>query len=389
MRRASPGVLAALLLVAAVVAGGAGCAHSEEKQTRAMRPISNHPVPDPFIIRDGAHWYLYGTAPFFLQGKSLTPDALKKVDLDLDLGADGPGQIWGFVVHKHTDGSYHAYATLHFGHFKTAVGHLVPAEGESWADGKPITRWKLDRVLVGDVEAGKYAYESKIISDTDGTLYLVYSAFHGKTPAGVPRICIMAQRMCDPANIDPSHAARPILAPEDYRSEDRNPGGIQLVEGASFKKIKGKYVLVYTVGDFMLDNYKIGVAYSDTIIPPEGKTYQKVLIPDPDNLWGNPKPGKEIKYLLQTQISRWPNYCRELVGAPGVGSIVEIDGRPWLSFHGYLPEATKRNPAQRYDWLLPLEIDISAERPVEDWIRPVLPETTGTAETETHEQGSR
>jgi beta-xylosidase len=345
---------------------GTGVIGMASGQDQPIQLVANDPLPDPFVYTHGDTWYIFGTAGFMLQGKSLSPEGLGKVGLELDLLTTPPPQVWGFYVYKHTDGSYHAYATLHFGYHRTAVGHLVPQAGQTWTEGNPITKWRLTGVLVGDVEAGRFAYESKIIKDTDGTLYLVYSAFR----PGTSRICIWAQRMLDPATVDTSSPPRALLEPEGYRSEDRNPGGIQLVEGASFAKFGGKYVMVYTVGDYMLDNYKIAVAYSDSLIPPESKTYEKVLIPDPANLWGNDAPGKEISYILQTQIPGWPNYCRHLVGAPGVGSILQIAGRHWLIFHGYRPDAEHRNPEYRYVWMVPLNIRVSEVRPREEWITP-------------------
>lgn len=347
-----------------LLAGAALCAPASGK----VAPIAREPMADPFVYKDGTDWYLFGTMPYLLQGKSLTPEALKKVDLHLDFGPKRL-QMWSFAPYKHTDGSYHAYATLHHGYFKTTVGHLVPEEGQKWTDGNPITRWRLDKVLVGDIEKDRFAYDSELIRDTSGDLYLIYVA---PKPGGRDN-CIWAHRMLDPGNLDPSFEPRTILEPQGLRSEDRNPGGMQLVEAASFIRIAGKWVMCYTVGDFLLDNYKMAVAYSDTLIPPEGKQYQKVLIADRENLWGNTTPGSEVNYILQSQIKGWPNYCRSIVAAPGAGSIIHSRGRYWLVFHGYFPDDTDRNGGDRYSWILPLEVNISDKKPVDQWIRPVLP----------------
>jgi len=349
-----------LLILSSVATAGLG----------ALTPMSSEPMADPFIFRDGTYWYISGTRHYFLQGASLTPDVLKRVNIHLDLGPNARG-IWSLSLYKHTDGSYHAYPTLCYGNWKTEVAHLIPEEGQKWTDGHPITRWRLDKVIAGDSKNGRDAYDGKIIRDSDGTIYLIYVS-SGKT--GTRDNCIWAQRMLDPGRLDPSFKPRILIQPEGLRSEDRNPGFIQLMEGANFTRIAGKWVMCYSVGDFMLDNYKLALAYSDTLIPPEGKYYQKVLIPDPKNLWGNPAPGKEVKYLLQSQMKDWPNYCRPLVAGPGVGSIVSVDGQYRLVFHGWMPDTTApRKGAQRYPYMIPLKVNISTKTPMDKWIQPVLP----------------
>lgn len=348
-----------LMILSGIAAAGSG----------KFTPISSEPMPDPFVLRDGTDWYITGTRHYLLQGKGLTQDALRRVNMHLDLGTKAK-QIWSLSLYKHTDGGYHAYPTLYYGNWKTEVGHLVPEEGQKWTDGHPITRWRLDKVIAGDAKSGHGAYDGKVIKDGDGTPYLIYVS----AKPGTHDNCIWAQRMLDPGNVDHSFKPRILIRPEGYRSEDRNPGYIQLMEGANITRIAGKYVMCYSVGDFMRDNYKLGLAYSDTLIPPEGKYYQKVLIPDPKNLWGNAAPGKEVEYLLQSQMPNWPNYCRPLVAGPGVGSIVNVDGKYRLVFHGWLPDdnATRKG-AHRYSWMIPLRVNISGKTPMDKWIQPVFP----------------
>jgi hypothetical protein len=77
------------------------------------------------------------------------------------------------------------------------------------------------------------------------------------------------------------------------------------------------------VADFVLNNYKLGVTYADQLVPPSGRTYRKVLIADPQNLWKNAGKTNEVCYLLQSEQPHWPHYCRGLVSGPGLGNIVE------------------------------------------------------------------
>jgi hypothetical protein len=177
--------------------------------------------------------------------------------------------------------------------------------------------------------------------------------------------------MLDPATIDPDFEPRAILSPEGLRSEHRNPGYIQILEATHIHRIGGKYVLLYSAGDFDDGNYKIGVAYSDTLIPPEGQTYQKALIADPGGVWGNPEREDEVCYLLQSQTPAWPNYCGHLVNGPGIGNLVEKpDGGYDLIFHGRMPGLRRLHGQGRYVWRMPLEVDIRDDRPMHEWIRP-------------------
>lgn len=344
--------------------------------------LADTPLPDPHIYKEAGYWYIFGTGLHFFMGRTLDRAAMVTGRLELDYGpGEGPYRIWAFSVYKDAQGSYHGYATVHFGKFVTAVAHFLPQEGETWRDGAPITKWKLDRLLVGDrTGEGVVAYDQNLVEDTDGTLYLVYNA----APRLHTDVHIMAQRMLNPSAPDPSFTPRAILSPQGYRSEDRNPGYIQIVEATHIADVSGKHVLVYSVGDFALyegkkSNYKIGVAYSDRLIPPEGETYQKVLIPDPDNVWGNSGKNAEVCYLLQSQIERWPNYCGDWLQGPGIGNIVSEAGRYWLVFHGYPPDKTQDPGFARYIWKAPLEIQISPDRPMQEWIRVCLPQRAASA----------
>ena len=335
-----------------------------------LQQVLPEPLPDPYVFGWSGEWTISGTGRFFYHGPALRPEAMKREELQLlyDDPAVRPGQgIWGFIPYRHRDGSWHGYATLHYGEFRTVVAHFLPEAGATWHKGRPIARWRFDKILVGDLTAGKAtAYESKMVTDEAGALYLVYSA----SPAAKQNVHIWAQRMLDPGRTDPSWTPRSLLDPEGYRSEDRNPGFIQIVEGANVVKIGSQYVLLYSVGDFVLNNYKLGVAYSDQMVPPSGRTYRKVLIPDPQNLWKNAGKTNEVCYLLQSEQPHWPNYCRALVSGPGLGNIVAVGREHWLVFHGYKPEDKTHKARNRCVWAFPLRVNIDESRPMQEWLRP-------------------
>ncbi len=296
---------------------------------------------------------------------------MKRGELTLDFGSETPrvNSIWGFTPYRDANGDYHAYATLHYGRFRTVIAHFLPARGEAW-NGMPIRRWKLNRVVIGSLDEGRTTcYESKAFTAEDGRLYLMYSG----SPAPHRDVNILVQRMLDAATPDPSFRPRALLKPEGYRSEDRNPGYIQIVEGANINRVGSTYVLFYSVGDFARNNYKLGVAFSNELIPEDGRTYSKALIADPRNVWRNTAKDDEVCYLLQSEHKGWPNYCGHLMRGPGLGNIVKIEEEYRLVFHGYRPDDRRRRPCDRYVWMLPLAVDVKDGKPVTQWMRPLLP----------------
>jgi hypothetical protein len=346
----------------------------------SIEPVLGEPLPDPYVHREGDEWHLFGTGEYFFHGKTLSPAAMKREELELDFGsARRPAGIWSFMPYRDAAGAYHAYCTLHYGNFRTVVAHLVPQRGEAWTEGCAVRKWRLDQVLVGSLARNRTTYyDARLFADDDGEEWLVYSGSerrHGD-------VHILAQRMLDPGRIDRDVPPRPILSPQGYRSEDRNPGYLQLVEGANIFKVQGKYVLLYSVGDFGANNYKLGAAFSDSLIPAPGTRYKKVLVPDVRSLWGNTDRLDEVCYLLQSEIPGWPNYCGGVVSGPGLGNIIRIGGEHHLVFHAYRPGDGKRHPSGRRVWMLPLNIDVSDHRPMWEWIRAALPCPAPKRETE-------
>ena len=356
-----PALLAAWILVVCTSAGQS-----------SLHPLAH--LPDPYVFRFQDQWFLFGTGklPSFYYGDRLEANALKREKLELvfpDPTAKPAKGIWGFIPYRHTDGSWHGYATLHYGDYRVVIAHFLPEPGADWTRGKPIATWRFDKVAIGNLAAGKdTAYENKLITDDVGVLYLVYC----DSGARARNVRIFAQRMSNPGSIDPSWSPRVLLGPDGYRSEDRNPGYIQIVEGPNIFRLGNRYALLYSVGDFAMNNYKLGVAYSKTLMPPPGQTYQKVLIPDPDNVWKNTGKTNEVCYLLQSEQPDWPNYCRALFSGPGLGHLVAIGNRRYLVFHAYKPDDNVRQSVDRYVWMLPVNANVDERLPMERWICPLF-----------------
>ncbi len=111
----------------------------------------------------------------------------------------------------------------------------------------------------------------------------------------------------------------------------------KLVEAPYIVRIAEKYALIYSTGAYQQADYKAGVAWSDTLQPAGGKLYRKVLETDSRGIWGHPgRP--EVRYLLQSQRPRWPNFSGGQVLGPGVASAVRGPaGALWLYFAGFDP----------------------------------------------------
>ncbi len=373
--------LFSMLAALAIAIVPAGSARAQSAATGASPLVSELPCPDPFVFNDGMDWYLFGSGhhPAFLEGRELGIDKMQGHHLHLDYTGFpyDVEQIWGFIVHRDPAGQYHAYCTLNLGHYHTVVVAFEPAVGERWEPGKPVRHWRFRSVLVGNPEKEDWNYyESKILEDRDGTNYLMYVGRLGTDNA------IFAQRLKSWDKIDASSPPRVMFKPKGYRSEDRDgPGSMQLVEGGSVFHWHGssngsavdKYILLYSVGDYYLDNYKLGMAFCDSLIPPNGRTYQTVKLPDPKNIWGDSDHNSEIGYLLQSEQPDWPNYSARLVSGPGLGSIVTIAGHPWLFFHGYKPDDNDHDPKNRFVFRLPLTIAITSGSPTMNWLHVDLP----------------
>lgn len=376
-RRARTCTLVVALFLNACFWCGTATAQSAHAPRSGPLLVSEHPCPDPQVFNDGADWYVFGTGakPFFLQGSEFGEGKMRKVELQLDYG-DFPlkvEHVWGFVVHRHTDGTHHGYGTLHLGSFRTVIGYFEPRETERWERGKPIAKWRLKNIVVGNPARQDWNYyESKVLEDTDGSRYLMYVARTGRDNY------MYARKLKAWGQLDPTAKPRVMLQPDGHRSEDRNgPGSMQLVEGGSIFKWRGKYILFYSVGDFVLNNYKLGVAFSDTLIPPAGQTYRKIKLPDPERVWGASHLRTDVGYLLQSEKPEWPNYSGRVVVGPGLGSIVMIDHQPWLFFHGYKPDDRERRPENRFVFRVPVALEFDGDSPTLNWIRAGIPTPAG------------
>jgi hypothetical protein len=247
----------------------------------------------------------------------------------------------------------------------SVILHAHPASA-----GNPVpTTWIADSVLEGSLAHNEYAnYDGKYY-EASGTLYLLYSKRLSNTPA---RDGVVAQQMTSP---EQPTTTGPVLLLQPtpgagYTSEsffvDKPNSQFKLVETGNITQIDGKYVMAYSTGDFSENDYKTGIAWSDTFLPAQGATYQKLVTPDTADVWSNASH-QDIDYLMQSQEMQSPHYVGYQVIGPGVPSIVQ-DGDTWyVIFAGFQPTSqivpTQFDPADRQPYFAPLCLSGTPELP--------------------------
>lgn len=218
--------------------------------------------------------------------------------------------------------------------------HARPRRKSDATGNRVPRKWVIDRRLVGHWRHSKQkaGYNPRYYYDNPtGRLFLIY--IRGIRNTDPAQFKIVARRMKNFTTKLRGGQPRTMLSPgvkgraiasERYR---RGHSGPRLVETANIRRIRGRYVLVYSTGSYKSDHYKIGLAYSDTFLPKRGHQYRKVVYKDRAGIWGH-KNAPEVSYLLQAQKQKAAHFTRQVKG-PGVGSIVSAKRNWYLFFAGY------------------------------------------------------
>jgi len=235
-------------------------------------------------------------------------------------------------------------------HAVLAIGVRSPTHLDHWtvlvhahatapaAPGAAPLAWSADTVLAGSFSNPVDGYYDGKYLEDGGRLYLLYVKNFAPRPA--LRNGIVIQPMLSPTRPAPE-SPTVLLTPGDRYGELDSEGYgntlVKLVEAPYIARVAGKYALIYSTGAYQQVDYKAGVAWSDTLVPARGRRYRKVLEPDMQGIWG--RPGRpEVRYLLQSQRPRWPNFTGGQVISPGVASAVQGPGAAWwLYFAGFDP----------------------------------------------------
>ena len=230
----------------------------------------------------------------------------------------------------------------------TVVAHAHPTEPA--APGSAPLAWSADTLLTGSFsDPVEGNYDAKYVED-EGRLYLLYVANAAPPPA--LRNIIVIQAMQSPTQPAAS-APVTLLAPGDrygpLQSEFYAQTQAKLAEAPYISRIGGKYALIYSTGAYLTPGYKAAVAWSDTLFPAAGGNYRKVIQPDRLRIWGNAgRP--EVRYLVQSQKPRWPNFTGPQVIGPGVAAVVQGPGGAWwMFFDGFASGDMPAGPSGRVD----------------------------------------
>lgn len=262
------------------------------------------------------------------------------VDFILD-GVNYGKEVWAWTPFKHTDGSWHAYYTANA--FEIMYAQPDPPT-QRWTASQPIVKWKTVSVLVS-VKGACY-YDNRIQHDETGNLFLITN--HPSGPGAEGDVSIVALPMSSPSAMASNwnSSLKVLLEPDEPKlaSERRDPAGfISITENTEIQRIGDTYVLFYSVGDYALANYKIGLAFSKALL---GK-YTKVYMYDAENCWNNTSPMQEVRYLMQSAAPAWPGYMNRFLSGPGIATLVNTTSNgPTLLFHARHPD----NDGSRYLW---------------------------------------
>ena len=243
--------------------------------------------------------------------------------------------------------------------------HASPSSGSPTdPNGVPLA-WNSDVLLAGSfTQQAPANYDGKYIED-NGSLYLIYSKNLQTSPTSQDGI--VAQLMISATQVSAS-ATTTLLAPENnpnggYSSElfdcQSTTDQFKLIETGNITTIGGKYAMAYSSGSYETPCYKVGIAWSDSLLGP----YKKILQPDTANVWSNLNPELEVVYLIQALQPNWPNYVKSSVQGPGVPSIVQYPAGAWyLYFAGYDPtvplSAGMFDPKLRQPYIMRLNVNI-------------------------------
>ena len=250
--------------------------------------------------------------------------------------------------------------------------HASPVSGSATSSaGVPLT-WSSDTLLVGSLTNRVDAnYDGKFIED-NGNLYLIYSQNLQTSPT--TQDGIVAQLMVS-ATQPSSTGPTTLLAPQNnsdggYNSElfdcQSSTDQFKLIETGNISVVDGKYAMAYSTGSYETPCYKVGIAWSDSLLGP----YKKVLQQDTNNVWNNPRPEPEVLYLIQALQPAWPNYVASTVQGPGVPSLVQYPAGTWyLYFAGYDPSVPLNsgmfNPKLRQPYVMRLNVAVPSGATVE------------------------
>ena len=281
-----------------------------------LNPVYDQYMADPFVLRDGDHYFAYGTTHPVPSGKQFR--VLESNDLihwklrDNALIPSGGDEYWAPEVAYH-DGRYYMYYSvggLNGLNHQLRVATSATPSGPFQDTGRALTPNEL------------FAIDAHPFRDASGNWYLFYSrdflTLDGDYRVGTG---IVVDRLLDMTTLagEPHLVVRPFADWQLFEAQRPMYEGIYdwyTVEGASMRVHEGRYYCFYSGGAWTNENYGVSYAVADHPLGP----YQC------------PADGARVLSSIPGQV----------IG-PGHNSFIEIpDGQEYIVYHGWDPAMTAR-----------------------------------------------
>lgn len=305
------------------------------------------PYPVPLAgKKDSREWIVTGTTKAMMRCiAELTPRCFSWGRLKIGAGSLRPvitaagatiTNYQNLNAYRDEAGAWHAVLAVGVNNaahpdYWTVLVHARPA-GVIKSGALPLA-WSADTILSGSFSTPEDGnYDGKYVRD-HGRLYLLYVKNFVAKPA--LRNGAVLQPMRSPTEPGMTPAVTLLRPDEAFESERYGRSRAKLVEAPYIATVGGKYALIYSTGAYREAGYKVGVAWSDTLLPAKGGSYRKVAVAP--NLAGVGAGRHDIHYLLQSQDPCSGNFTGDRVISPGVASLVR-DDRGWaMLFAGFDP----------------------------------------------------
>lgn len=324
-----------------------GCTNSterpidtEESPVGFTNPVYASNFPDPLILtgpdgaptEDGQYW-AYATNGNGANVQTLTskdlitweqgPDALPKLP-----DWSTPGKVWAPEVIKHPDGRYLMYYTTR----APEPDHQCVGLAIGDAPGGPFVD-DHDGPLICESEQGG-SIDAHPYVDRDGNRYLYWK--NDGNHVGVDSY-ISVQRLDETGT-------ELVGEPRQLFKQDQ-PWEGPLVEGPFLWERGGTYFMFYSGNGFTSPDYAVGIATADNPLGPFTKQPEPILV------------------------------ANDVAAGPGHNALFAKDGRVWMVYHGWAPDAVGESVPGRMMWLSEVTFgddgSVSVEPPRTDYpIRP-------------------
>ena len=258
------------------------------------------------------------------------------VDFVLD-GVNFGAEVWAWTPYRHTDGSWHAYYTANA--FEIMYAQPDPPT-QQWTAAQPILKWKTVSKLIS-VKGACY-YDNRIQLDEAGKMYLITNQAGGWGSGADVRIIALPMSSPSAMAADWNSSVSALLSPEvpKLNSERRDPNYVSIIENTQIQRIRNTYVLFYSVGDYALPNYKIGLAYSKSLL---GPCECAALLPAADKSHHT----KLLLYRLKGLHERYGQRLEQHAADAGGEIPHAVVGAVLARLHEPVPERTRhREPGQ-------------------------------------------